>query len=122
MNNLELGQFSISLTVKNIEESLAFYEVLGFKVIDGGHTNDGFPDSEASKWRILQSPSAVIGLFQGMFPANIMTFNPKDVRGIQKHLKANGIALQSEADETKEGPASIMFQDPDGNQILIDQH
>ena len=122
MKKIELGQFSVSLTVKDINASLSFYETLGFEVIDGGHTNKGFPDSEKSKWRILRSGDTVIGLFQGMFPDNILTFNPTDVRGIQQHLKSKNIALIKEADPATKGPESIVLMDPDGNQILIDQH
>lgn len=122
MNNIELGRFSISLNVEDIEASLTFYQNLGFEVIEGGHMNAGFPDSETTKWRILKSDESVVGLFQGMFPSNIMTFNPTDVRAIQKHLKSVGIELTREVDEEGEGPASIVLVDPDGNQILIDQH
>ncbi|MDX5583679.1 MAG: VOC family protein [Aureibaculum sp.] len=119
---MQLGQFSVSLTVKDLKASLSFYEILGFEVIEGGHTNKGFPDSEKSKWRILKSGDTVIGLFQGMFPDNILTFNPTNVRGIQKHLKSKNIALVKEADPNTEGPESIVLMDPDGNQLLIDQH
>lgn len=119
---MDLGQFSISLAVKNMDTSLDFYKKLGFEIIDGGHMNKGFPDSENSSWRILKSDSVVVGLFHGMFENNIMTFNPKDVRSIQKELKKNNIALIKEADETTSGPEHIIMADPDGNQILIDQH
>ena len=122
MKKIELGQFSVSLSVKNIETSLSFYKTFGFEVIDGGHLNLLFPDTENEKWRILKSENSVIGLFQGMFEKNILTFNPSDVRAIQKHLKSNGLKLVKEADENTEGPESIMLEDPDGNQILIDQH
>lgn len=116
-----MGQFSLSLAVKDIEKSLAFYEHFGFKVIDGGHQNEGFPDTETAKWRILQTDSVVIGLFEGMFEQNIMTFNPKDVRAIQKVLKDGGIKLSKEADPSTTGPEHITLQDPDGNQIMFDQ-
>lgn len=119
---MELGQFSVSLAVKDMDTSLVFYQNLGFEVIDGGHMNEGFPDSEHGKWRILQTKGAVIGLFQGMFDSNIMTFNPKDVRSIQKELKSRGTTLIKEADETTEGPEHIMLTDPDGNMIMLDQH
>lgn len=119
---MDLGQFSVSLTVKDIKTSIEFYEKLGFEIIEGGHLNKAFPDSETSKWRILQSGTTVIGLFQGMFDQNIMTFNPKDVRSVQRELQAKGIALVKEADLTTEGPESIVLIDPDGNQILMDQH
>ena len=122
MQQIALGNFSVSLAVQDMERSLAFYEILGFEVIDGGHKNPGFPDTAESKWRILQSDATRIGLFQGMFKDNILTWNPKDVRGIQRHLKSQGITLVQEADETTTGPAAIMLQDPDGNPILIDQH
>lgn len=119
---MELGQFSVSLAVKNMDASLEFYSHFGFQVIDGGHVNEGFPDKGNNKWRILQNSSATIGLFQGMFDSNIITFNPKDVRGVQKELKAAGLGLLKEADGDTEGPASIMLQDPDGNTLLLDQH
>lgn len=122
MEKLDLGQFSVSLPVADMDKSLSFYEKLGFEIIDGGHMNEGFPDGDDTKWRILRTGGVVIGLFQGMFPDTIMTFNPLDVRRIQKHLKSEGIELIKEADETTEGPESIIFNDPDGNQIMLDQH
>jgi catechol 2,3-dioxygenase-like lactoylglutathione lyase family enzyme len=122
---VELGAFSISLAVKDLEASQAFYEKLGFEVFGG----------EASQnWLIMKNGDHAIGLFHGMFEQNIMTFNPgwdssanaldsfTDVREIQRRLKAGGIALMSEADESTTGPASLFVVDPDGNQILIDQH
>jgi catechol 2,3-dioxygenase-like lactoylglutathione lyase family enzyme len=123
--DMELGNFSLSLAVKDLGISRAFYEKLGFAVI-GGDADQG--------WLILQSPSCVIGLFQGMFEKNTLTFNPgwnargetletfTDVRDLQKQLKADGAAFASEADETTSGPASCILIDPDGNPILIDQH
>ncbi len=117
-----LGPFSISLAVKDISASLVFYEALGFTVIDGGHLNDGFPDTTDTKWRILATQKTKIGLFQGMFPKNILTFNPTDVRSIQKHLRSSGIGMLKEADENTEGPESVILEDPDGNRILLDQH
>lgn len=122
---MELGAFSISLTVKDIEASKAFYEKLGFKAVGG---------EIAHNWLILQNGDHVIGLFQGMFDKNILTFNPgwsqnaqkldtfTDVRELQRQLKAQGVALLSEADENTTGPASMMLVDPDGNPILVDQH
>ena len=122
---MELGAFSVSLAVKDLEASREFYEVLGFTVFGG--------DADQN-WLIMKNGDHLIGLFQGMFENNIMTFNPgwdqnasetnpfTDVREIQQHLKTNGVALGSEADEGSTGPASIMLTDPDGNQILIDQH
>ena len=119
------GAFSISLSVKDIAASRAFYETLGFSVF-GGNQDQG--------WLILKNGTTLIGLFHGMFEGNLLTFNPgwdsdaqpfepfDDVRGIQRRLKAAGVALSSEADETTTGPASITLADPDGNQILIDQH
>jgi catechol 2,3-dioxygenase-like lactoylglutathione lyase family enzyme len=118
---MNLGQFSLSLSVKDIEKSLAFYELFGLKVIDGGHMNQAYPDTPTEKWRILQHESVVIGLFQGVFEKNMLTFNPQDVRAIQKALKKAGVALTQEADENTTGPASIMLEDPDGNPILFDQ-
>ena len=122
MNHLALGQFSVSLAVADIQKSLSFYEALGFEVVEGGHMNKGFPDGEKTKWRILKSDEAVIGLFEGMFPENILTFNPTDVRSIQKELKARGLTLLQEADTNTSGPGHAVVVDPDGNQILIDQH
>ncbi|GAB5501371.1 VOC family protein [Pyruvatibacter sp.] len=122
---MDIGNFSVSLAVKDIKASRAFYETLGFAVIGG---------DEAQNFLILKSPTAVIGLFQGMFDKNTLTFNPgwdaqgntldefTDVRDIQKALKASGIALIEEADETTTGPAHITLIDPDGNPVLIDQH
>ena len=122
---MDLGTFSVSLAVKDLADSRAFYEKLGFAVVHG---------DASQNWLILKSPSCVIGLFQGMLDKNTLTFNPgwdasgqtlasfTDVREIQKQLKADGIACLSEADETTTGPASCMLLDPDGNPILIDQH
>ncbi|MFT3980461.1 MAG: VOC family protein [Ferruginibacter sp.] len=122
---MKLGAFSISLSVKDLAVSKAFYEQLGFSVFAGG---------AAQSYLIMKNGDALVGLFQGMFQGNILTFNPgwdhnaqnidpfEDVRQIQQQLKSNGIALQAEADETSSGPASIMLTDPDGNMILIDQH
>ncbi|WP_405564086.1 VOC family protein [Polaribacter sp. Asnod6-C07] len=122
---MKLGAFSSSLAVKDIHKSKAFYEKLGFSVFAG----------EIEKnYLIMKNGNALIGLFQGMFENNIMTFNPgwdenanklgefDDVRTIQKHLKQEGVTLQTEADETTSGPASFVVLDPDGNAILIDQH
>ncbi|SNZ00521.1 VOC family protein [Flagellimonas pacifica] len=122
---MKLGAFSISLAVKNLEASKNFYEKMGFSIFAG--------DMERN-YLIMKNDNALIGLFEGMFENNILTFNPgwdenaqtlknyDDVRSIQKHLKENDIALVSEADENTSGPASIVFTDPDGNTILIDQH
>ena len=122
---MELGAFSVSLTVKDLETSKAFYEKLGFTVFGG---------DASQKWLILKNGSTTIGLFQGMFEKNMLTFNPgwdgnaetlaefTDVRELQRELKAQGIELTAEADESTTGPAHLMVIDPDGNQILIDQH
>ncbi|MGW9686692.1 VOC family protein [Flagellimonas sp. 2504JD1-5] len=122
---MKLGAFSISLAVKDLETSKEFYEKLGFSVFAG---------NKEYNYLILKNGNALIGLFQGMFENNILTFNPgwnenaetipnfDDVREIQKHLKAHGIALASETDETSSGPGSFTLLDPDGNAILIDQH
>ena len=122
---MDLGSFSVSLAVKDLSVSQAFYEKLGFEVF-GGDASQG--------WLIMKSPSCVIGLFQGMFEKNILTFNPgwdssaqpldtfTDVREIQEKLKADGIEFASEADEITTGPASFVILDPDGNPILVDQH
>lgn len=122
---MELGAFSVSLAVKDIEASRQFYEKLGFSVFSG---------DQAHNWVIMKNGETVIGLFQGMFENNILTFNPgwdqdakpvenfTDIREIQKDLKGKGIELLSEVEEETSGPANIMFLDPDGNTILMDQH
>ncbi len=110
---MRLGQFSVSITVKNIKKSREFYEKLGFRAFD---------DHEEENWIIMHNGETFIGLFQSMFTKNILTFNPADVRSIQQKLKDRGLTLDKEADETTTGPESIMLTDPDGNAILIDQH
>lgn len=120
-----LGAFSVSLSVKDIHESKAFYEKLGFAVLAG----------EIEKnYLIMKNENALIGLFQGMFPNNILTFNPgwdesgqntesfDDIREIQKQLRASGIEIPTPVDESTKGSANITVTDPDGNVILIDQH
>ena len=122
---MQLGTFSISLAVKDLAASKTFYEKFGFKPFAG----------DASKnWLILKNGEHVIGLFHGMFEKNILTFNPgwdsnaqklasfTDVRELQRHLKAQGVQLQVQADESTTGPASLIAVDPDGNPILLDQH
>lgn len=122
---MKLGAFSISLAVKDLQVSKEFYENVGFTVFAG----------ELEKnYLIMKNGDAIIGLFQGMFEKNIMTFNPgwdqnaafvegfDDIRAIQKDLKSKGIAFQSEADESTQGPASFVVSDPDGNTLLFDQH
>jgi catechol 2,3-dioxygenase-like lactoylglutathione lyase family enzyme len=122
---MELGAFSVSLAVKDIRVSKAFYEKLGFKAFFG---------EVSENWVVLKNGEHAIGLFQGMFEKNMMTFNPgwdsnaqkldafSDVRELQKHLKAEGVEFVAEADESTTGPASFMVLDPDGNPILFDQH
>ena len=122
---MELGNFSVSLTVKDIKAAKAFYEKLDFTEVAG---------KLEEKWIVLQNGNARIGLFQGMFDKNIMTFNPgwtkdketltdfQDVRELQRTLKARGLTMATEADETTEGPAYFMVTDPDGNTLLVDQH
>lgn len=122
---MELGSFSVSLSVQDIAASQDFYGKLGFEPIGG---------SAEDNWLILRNGDHVIGLFKGMFEKNMLTFNPgwdqqcnetegfTDVRELQKELKVHGISFVSEADETTEGPASFMVIDPDGNPILVDQH
>ncbi|NJN45001.1 MAG: VOC family protein [Anaerolineae bacterium] len=121
---MDLGNFSISLAVKDAAASTEFYKKFGFEVIDGGHMNEGFADPEdgSTKWRILQNGKAVIGVFQGMFDTNTITFNPTDARSLQRHLKEQGVTIMQEADETTTGPAHFFLMDPDGNPILVDQH
>lgn len=122
---MQLGSFSVSLVVKDIKASKAFYETLGFQVFAGNIVQN---------WLIVKNGDHVIGLFQGMFERNMLTFNPgwnqsaqkldsfTDVRELQRHLKAQGVVLASEADEHTTGPASFMVMDPDGNPVLFDQH
>ena len=122
---MELGTFSISLAVKDLEASRKFYEKFGFKAFHG---------DPSQNWLILKNGDHVIGLFQGMFEKNILTFNPgwdssaqklaafTDVRELQRQLKAQGVKLMNQADESTTGPASFIAADPDGNPILVDQH
>ena len=122
---MQLGAFSVSLVVENIEASKKFYEMFGFEVFGG---------DASENWLIMKNGDTVIGLFQGMFEKNMLTFNPgwdsnaseidsfTDVRELQRQLKAKGIELLSEADESTTGPASFIAVDPDGNPILVDQH
>ena len=122
---MELGAFSVSLNVKDIEASRVFYEKLGFTKFHG---------DQSQGWLILRNGYATVGLFQGMFEKNSLTFNPgwdadaqpvgsfTDVRELQKQLRAAGVQLTAEADESRSGPAFIAIEDPDGNPILLDQH
>ena len=122
---MDLGAFSVSLAVKDLEASRLFYEKLGFTKFHG---------DAAQGWLILKNGEHVIGIFKGLFEGNILTFNPgwnqsgqptgafTDVREIQKQLKAAGVAIVQEADETTQGPASFIVKDPDGNTIYVDQH
>ena len=124
-NTIALGNFSVSLTVKNLEVSLAFYRKLGFEVRGG---------NPEKKWVVLQNGSARVGLFQGMFEKNMLTFNPgwdaeknvlpdfTDVRELQRRLRSAGIEPVKAADESTQGPEHFMLIDPDGNPILVDQH
>ena len=119
---MDLGNFSISLSVNDMEESMDFYAKFGFKVIDDGYQNEEYADTETEKWRILQNGGATIGLFQGMFDMNILTFNPTDLRPIQASLKEQSVEFDYEADMETSGPCSASLKDPDGNVILLDQH
>jgi catechol 2,3-dioxygenase-like lactoylglutathione lyase family enzyme len=122
---MQLGAFSISLAVKDLAASRAFYEKFGFEVFGG---------NQAENWLMLKNGETVIGLFQGMFEQNLLTFNPgwdqnaqpvesfTDVRDLQRRLKEQGVALAPEADETTTGPGYFSAVDPDGNVILVDQH
>jgi predicted enzyme related to lactoylglutathione lyase len=122
---MDLGNFSVSLAIKDIAASRAFYEKLGFTVFMG---------DQAKRYLIMKNGDHNIGLFQGMFDKNILTFNPgwdssarplpefTDVRELQRELKKSGVAMMSEADESTTGPAAFMVTDPDGNVILVDQH
>jgi catechol 2,3-dioxygenase-like lactoylglutathione lyase family enzyme len=122
---MKLGAFSVSLAVKNLEESKSFYEKLGFKKFGGDMENN---------YLIMKNEESLIGLFQGMFENNILTFNPgwdsnahnvkgfDDVRSIEKDLKGKGIQFAQETDGSDSGPASFVITDPDGNMIMVDQH
>lgn len=122
---MELGAFSVSLSVKDLKASKAFYQKLGFRVFGG---------DEEQNWLIMKNGDHVIGLFQGMFEKNILTFNPgwdqnankldsfTDVRELQRKFKAQGLEIVTEADENTTGPASFVLVDPDGNPVLFDQH
>ena len=122
---MDLGAFSISLAVEDLGISKSFYERLGFAVFGG---------DASQNWLIMKNKNTVIGLFQGMFEDNMLTFNPgwdqngrsldsfTDVRDLQRSLKAQSLSLMSEADESTTGPASFIIVDPDGNLILVDQH
>jgi predicted enzyme related to lactoylglutathione lyase len=122
---MELGAFSVSLAVKDIEASRLFYEKLGFTLFAG---------DQSQNWLIMKNGDHAIGLFQGMFEENILTFNPgwdsnaqplaefTDIRELQRQFKARGVNMLSEADESSTGPAHFMMVDPDGNTILVDQH
>ncbi len=122
---MELGNFCMCLAVKDLAASKTFYEKFGFKVVGGNATQN---------WLVLKNGTNKIGIFQGMFEENILTFNPgwdsdagklstfTDIRELQRELKAQGVKLTTEADETTTGPASFTAVDPDGNQILVDQH
>ena len=122
---MDLGNFSISLAVKDLQASKAFYEKFGFKAFFG---------DAAQNWLILKNGDHAIGLFQGMFDKNILTFNPgwdssaqklstfTDIRDLQRQLRAQGVQFQQQADENTTGPASFVAVDPDGNPVLVDQH
>jgi lactoylglutathione lyase len=122
---MQLGAFSVSLTVKDLDASRTFYEKFGFEVFGGDATQN---------WLIMKNGDHAIGLFQGMFERNMLTFNPgwdnnasklesfTDVRELQRELKTQGVQLMTEADETTTGPASFIAVDPDGNPLLVDQH
>ena len=112
---MNLGKHYVALNVKDIEASLRFYEQMGF-------TADPNCGGVAQKWLMLTHGELTIGLYQDMFPSNILTFNPSDARAVQKHMKARGLHPEKPVDEDGEGPCYFMLQDPDGNQILIDQH
>lgn len=122
---MDLGAFSISLAVKDLKVSKSFYELFGFDVFGG---------DESQNWLIMKNGACVIGLFQGMFEKNMLTFNPgwdseareletfTDVRHLQHQLRNKGVEFINQADESTTGPASFMVMDPDGNPILVDQH
>jgi lactoylglutathione lyase len=122
---MKLGNFSVCLNVKDIHKSKAFYENLGFEVVGG---------DISQQWLVMKNGSCRIGLMQGMFEKNVLTFNPgwdenakklasfTDVRDLQRQIKAKGIELQTEADEKTSGPAFFILEDPDGNPIYVDQH
>jgi len=118
---MELGQFSVSLAVKDLSVSREFYRKLGFEIVPSeDFAKDGQVQKYNENWVILRKGTVVIGLFQGMFDKNTLTFNPTDVRAVQKELKGKGVAFEMEADESTTGPAHAFLMDPDGNPILID--
>lgn len=118
---MNLGVFYLSLSVADLKASRTFYEKMGFEVIDGA---ESWPDMRlpaGQDWAILRNGETKIGLFQGMFPQNMFTFHASDVRAIRDELKRSSIELVSGGDETDNGPAHLIFKDPDGNMIMIDQ-
>ena len=117
---MDLGKFSLSLNVKDISKSIQFYTNLGFKIIDGGHQNEEFKDSETMKWRILEGSSVKIGLFQGMLDKNILSFYPPDLMSTQSFLMDYGVTFIKKAKQNDAMKASIIL-DPDGNQIMFEQ-
>jgi predicted enzyme related to lactoylglutathione lyase len=124
-NTMSIGCFSVSLSVKDIQASMTFYQTFGFEI---------FHDSSDQGWCILKNGDAVIGLFQGMFEGNLLTFNPgwdqnanpqtefEDIRSLQARLQAAGVAIDTPTEPDGQGPAQMMLKDPDGNAILVDQH
>lgn len=115
---MDLGRFYVALAVKDIKKSLEFYQKLGFSIYEG-------VGGIEQKWLIIEHHGVTLGLYEGMFEDNVLTFNPQapsEIRDIQKTLKKNGLELTKEADESTTGPEHITLIDPDGNPILIDQH
>lgn len=117
---MDLGKFSLSLTVKDIDKSIHFYTTLGFEIIDGEHVNEAFKDNETIKWRVLKNSSVKIGLFQEMFDQNILSFYPFDLMTIQSALKEKGASFIKEAKQ-EESTKSTIFLDPDENKIMLEQ-
>ena len=118
---MDLGRFSLSLAVADLDASVTFYESLDFEVVDGGHASEHFPDTEDCRWRVLRHGDTLLGLYEGMFDRNLLAFHPTDVRSIQERLRERGVEIVREIGDDESGPVSIMLRDPDGNPIMLDQ-
>jgi catechol 2,3-dioxygenase-like lactoylglutathione lyase family enzyme len=116
---MNLGLFSLSLPVRDIEKSSRFYQALGFTVIDGGHRNKKFPDTDSCRWRILQSDETVISLFEGGIKDLVLAFNPPDLNQFQQALSGQDIPFEAMRDEAEDEPVTLSLRDPDGRQITL---
>ncbi len=113
---MDLGKFSLSLAVKDVDASVKFYESLGFKVMDGGHQSESFPDTGEQRWRMLRQGLNTVGVFQGMFEKNLLNFYPPELDKVRARLIKKGLVQEG----SSEGATPIMLEDPDGNPILIE--